>query len=123
MIAAVVVGVVVLALALWKLRVLIALLFLAFILAAAMRPGIDAMRRRGNPRGTGVAVHYAGLLALVALLLWLAVPRALDQVQNALGDLPESRSRLRVEARDSDGVKRELLEGVQARLRDLPEGL
>jgi hypothetical protein len=37
----VVVGVVVGVLALWKLKVLIALLFLAFIVAAAMRPSIE----------------------------------------------------------------------------------
>ena len=39
------VGVVVLALVLWKLRVLLALVFLAFIIAAAIRPAVDAMAR------------------------------------------------------------------------------
>jgi predicted PurR-regulated permease PerM len=115
-------GVLVLALALWKLRVLIALLFLAFIVAAAMRPGIEALRRLGVLRGVGLGVHYAALFGLLTLLLWLAVPRALDQVQNALGDLPETRSNIRDEARESDGVRREVLEGVQARLQDLPSG-
>jgi predicted PurR-regulated permease PerM len=115
-------GVLVLALALWKLRVLIALLFLAFIVAAAMRPGIEALRRLGVPRGVGLGVHYAALFGLLTLLLWLAVPRALDQVQNALGDLPETRSNIRDEARESDGIRREVLEGVQARLQDLPSG-
>jgi predicted PurR-regulated permease PerM len=120
--AVVFVGVIVLALALWKLRILIALVFLAFIIAAAMRPGIEAMRRRGIPRGLGLTAHYAGLFGLVALLLWLAVPRALDQIQNALGDLPETRSDIRDEARESSGVRRQVLEGVQARLQDLPSG-
>ena len=45
------VGVVVLALALWKLRLVVALLFAGFIIAAAMRPGIEALHRRGIPRG------------------------------------------------------------------------
>ena len=50
-VATVVAGsVVVLALALWKLRILLALVFLAFIIAAAMRPGIDALARRRCPR-------------------------------------------------------------------------
>jgi predicted PurR-regulated permease PerM len=115
-------GVLVLALALWKLRILIALLFLAFIIAAAMRPGIEAMRRRGIPRGFGVTAHYLGLFGLVTLLLWLAVPRALDQIQNALGELPETRSELGQEARESSGVRQQVLEGVQARLEDLPSG-
>ncbi len=47
-------GVVVGALVLWKLRLLLALLFLAFIIAAAMRPGVEALRRRGVPRGLGI---------------------------------------------------------------------
>ena len=120
--AVVFVGVIVLVLALWKLRVLIALIFLAFIIAAAMRPGIDALRRRGIPRGFGVGLHYIGLFGLVALLLWQAVPRALDQIQNALDDLPETRSELGAQARESSGVRREVLEGVQTRLENLPSG-
>jgi predicted PurR-regulated permease PerM len=115
-------GVLILGLALWKLRILIALLFLAFIIAAAMRPGIDALRRRGIPRGFGIAAHYTGLFGIVALLLWLAVPRALDQIRNALGELPETRSQLGEEARQSTGVRRQVLEGVQQRLENLPSG-
>src|SRR5215216_4156464 len=45
----VIVGIVVLALALWKLRLVLALVFTGFILAAAMRPAIDALRRRAVP--------------------------------------------------------------------------
>src|SRR5919202_851268 len=56
-IAALVVGaVIVLALALWKLRLVISLLFFAFIIAAAMRPGVDALARRGVRRGAGVLI-------------------------------------------------------------------
>ena len=115
-------GVLVLALALWKLRILIALVFLAFIIAAAMRPGIESLRRLGIPRGFGIGIHYAGLFGMIALLLWLAVPRALDQIQNALGELPETRSEIGEEARESSGVRRQVLEGVQERLEDLPSG-
>jgi predicted PurR-regulated permease PerM len=46
----VVLAIVAAALALWKLKLVIALLFLAFTIAAAMRPGIEALRRRGLPR-------------------------------------------------------------------------
>src|SRR5207253_3052145 len=66
---AVAVAVVVGALALWKLRVVVALLFIAFILAAAMRPGVEAMARRRIPRAVGVVVHYLVFFALVAALL------------------------------------------------------
>jgi predicted PurR-regulated permease PerM len=115
LIALIVSGVVVGLLALWKLKVLIALLFLAFIIAAAMRPGIDALARRRIPRGIGILLHYAVLGGLVALLLWLVVPRAIDQVQEALGgrNLAEERAA-------ATGWKRELLVGVEAWLEDLP---
>src|SRR5580765_6108755 len=81
----IVIALVAVALALWKLKLVIALVFLGFILAAAMRPGIDALAERRVPRGAGLALHYLVFAALVALLLWIAVPRAVDQVQNALG--------------------------------------
>ncbi len=113
-------GVVVLALAFWKIRLLVALLFFAFIIAAAMRPGIEALRRRGVPRGAGVAIHYVGLIALIAALLWVVVPRATQQVSNALGDLPSSPAELETEANQSTGVRREILEGIQQRLEELP---
>ena len=113
-------GVVVLALAFWKIRLLVALLFFAFIIAAAMRPGIEALRRRGVPRGAGVAIHYVGFFALIAALLWVVVPRATQQVSNALGDLPSSPAELETEANQSTGVRREILEGIQQRLEELP---
>ena len=43
-------GVVVLALALWKLKILLALVFLALIIAAAIRPAVDWLARRRIPR-------------------------------------------------------------------------
>jgi predicted PurR-regulated permease PerM len=113
-------GVIVLALALWKLRLLISLLFLAFIVAAAMRPGIEALRHRGIPGGIGIAIHYLVLAGVVTLLLWLVVPRALDQVQEAISTLPTSSSELGRAARDSTGIKHEILVNVQNRLEDLP---
>ena len=120
-VSAVVVGsVVVLALALWKLKLILALLFLGFIVAAAMRPGIEALRRRGVPRPVGILVHYAGLLALIAALLWAVVPRALDQVQTALGDLPLTRSDLRQEASESSGLRSRVLVEIEQRLERLP---
>jgi predicted PurR-regulated permease PerM len=120
-VAALVVGaVVVAALALWKLRVLIALVFLAFIIASAMRPGIDALHRRRVPRGVGIAVHYLALGGVVALLLSLVVPRALEQVQTAVRDLPTSGTELQQAADESTGLEHELLVGLQNRLEELP---
>jgi predicted PurR-regulated permease PerM len=110
-------AVVVLALALWKLRLVISLVFLGFIIAAAMRPGIDALQRWRIPRGVGLALHYLVLVGLVALFLWLVVPRAVTQVQNALGG-----DQLKHAARTSTGIKHEILVGLQRRLERLPSG-
>ncbi|HEX7256256.1 MAG TPA: AI-2E family transporter [Gaiellaceae bacterium] len=108
--AIVVLGVVVAALALWKLKVLLALIFLAFTVAAAMRPGVEALRRRRIPRGAGILLHYAALVGLVGLLLWAVVPRAVTQVQNAIGD-----------SEDEKGLKGELLGWLDRRLERLPQ--
>ena len=120
--ALVVVGVVVLALALWKLKLVIALLFAGFIVSAAMRPGIEAMHRRGIPRPVGLTLHYVVFAGLLALTLWLAVPRALDQVTAAINNLPETRREIGNEAQQSSGIKQEILQSLQRRLKEVPSG-
>jgi predicted PurR-regulated permease PerM len=115
-VAAVVVGL----LAIWKLKLIVALLFLAFIIAAAMRPGVDALARRRVPRVAGVLLHYLALLGLIALFLSFVVPQALDQVQAALENVPTSRSEIARQAAHSGGIKRQLLLGLEHRLQHLP---
>jgi len=108
------------ALALWELKLVIALVFFGFVIAAAMRPGVDALARRGIPRAGGVAVHYVGLAAVIGLLLWLVVPRAIDQVSTAIGGVPTSTQELDQKAKHSTGIKHQFLVGVQKRLKKLP---
>ena len=118
-------GLIVLALALWKLRILIALLFLGIIIAAAMRPGVEALQRRRIPRGIGIGIHYVGLFGAIALLLYLVVPRARDQVETALRAIPDrpgEETAAGAEAQESGGFKREVLAAVERRLEDLPSG-
>ena len=120
--ALIVVAVVVFALALWKLRIVIASVFLAFIIAAAMRPSVEWLRRHGVPRGLGIIAHYAVLIGVLGVLLWAVVPRAIDQVDKALGGIPTSSSELQQETRGSTGVKHEILIRVQDALDELPSG-
>ncbi len=120
---AVAVAVVASALALWHLKVLIALLLLALVIASAMRPGIDWLHAHRVPRPVGLLIHYLGLLVAIGLLLWLIVPRALDQIENALGgSLPTSSSEVADAARNSHGLKHEILVAIQHRLERLPNG-
>jgi predicted PurR-regulated permease PerM len=120
--ALIVVAVVVFALALWKLRIVIASVFLAFIIAAAMRPSVEWLRRYGVPRGIGIIAHYAVLVGVLGVLLWAVVPRAIDQVDKALGGIPTSSSELQQETKGSTGVKHEILMRVQDALDELPSG-
>ena len=113
-------SVVVLALVLWKLRLVIGLVFTGFIVAAAIRPSIDRLHRVGVPRAVGLALHYALFAGLIALLLWFAVPRALHQVTSAVDNLPETRQHLKHAANQSSGIKREILLAVQRRLQEVP---
>ena len=56
------VAIVVAALALWKIRLVIALLFLGFVIASAMRPSVEWLHRRARvPRSVGVVLHYLAL--------------------------------------------------------------
>jgi predicted PurR-regulated permease PerM len=111
-------GIVVAALALWKVKIVIALLFMGFIVAAAMRPGIEWLQHRARlPRAVGVLVHYVVLFGLVAIVLWLFVPRAIDQVQQAT-----SGNALHQQAKHSTGIKHDILTGLDKRLRRLPSG-
>jgi predicted PurR-regulated permease PerM len=111
----VVVGVVVGVLALWKLKILIALLFLALIVAAAMRPSVEWLRGKGIPRGAGIAIHYLAVAGIVGLLLWLAVPRAVTQIEAAVGG-----DTLRTEARHQTGWRHDALLALNRWLTDLP---
>jgi predicted PurR-regulated permease PerM len=114
------VSVVALALALWKLKIVIALVFLGFIVAAAMRPGVDRLAQHRVPRPLGVALHYLAVVAAIGLLLWVAVPRAIDQVNQAIGGVPTSQQELNEKAKHSTGIKHEFFVGLQKRLEKLP---
>ncbi len=115
----VVVAIVAVALALWKLKLVLALVFLAFILAAALRPGIERLARAGIPRGLGLLIHYAALIGLIALAVWIVVPRAVDQVQNALGGTTQAQ--IHREATQSKGIKHDILTAIDKRLREVPK--
>jgi len=114
----VIVAILAVAATVWTARLVVALLFFAIIIASAIRPGVDALKRRRVPRGIGVLLHYAVLLGLLAGALWLVVPAAVDQVQSALG--PEHE--LLDEAQSSTGIKHDLLIALDRRLNDIPSG-
>jgi predicted PurR-regulated permease PerM len=119
----VVVAIVVLALAVWKLRLVIALFFLGIVIASAMRPSVEWLYRRAHvPRSVGVVLHYLGFLAAIALFLYLVVPVAITQIDHAIGQVPTSASQLHHAAVHSHGIRHEILSALDKRLRQLPSG-
>ncbi len=119
----VVISIVVVALALWKLKVLIALLFLGFVIASAMRPSVEWLYRRARvPRSVGVVLHYLVFFGAVALFLYLVVPVAITQVHNAIGKVPTSPQQLHHAAVHSHGLRHTILSAVDKWLRRLPSG-
>jgi len=115
-------AIVVAAVALWKLKLLLALILFGFIIAAAMRPGVEWLARRRVPRPAGVAIHYVAVAGLIGLLLWLVVPRAITQISQAVGSVPTSSAELKKAASTSHGIKHEILVGLEKRLKKLPSG-
>jgi predicted PurR-regulated permease PerM len=105
-------GTIVVALALWKLKLIVALLLTAVTISAAMRPGVEWLAARRVPRVVGILLHYVALLGLLALFLGLAVPRLTDEVQAALAIKPD--------AHTGGGVKDKLLNELARRLHHLP---
>jgi len=112
-------GVVATTLALWEGRVVMLLLFLAYTLGAAVRPGVDRLVRMGVPRALALVGHFALVFSVIALLLWLIVPVALDQTQQALADVPSGNA-----ATDQDllhSFRGQALNSLESKLEDISE--
>jgi predicted PurR-regulated permease PerM len=111
------------ALALWELKLLIALLLYGLSIAAAMRPGVEWLAARRIPRPIGIAVHYIGLLGLVGVLIWLAVPAAIHQIEAATGTgVPTSATQLHQATQHSTGLKHDIFASLERWLRHAPKG-
>jgi predicted PurR-regulated permease PerM len=109
-------AVVALAAGIWQVRSIVILLLLAVTLAAAIRPGVDWLSRHRVPQSLGVLLHFLVVGGLVALLLWLAVPPALHQIDHALGHGPIAGDR------QTMSIGERALAWVQLHLHRLPSG-
>ena len=97
---------------LWRVRDVIILLLLSLTLAAAMRPGVEALQRRGVPHVVAIGVFFVAVLGGLALFSWFAVPPAIDQAQQALSQ----------RAIGGTGLRHNVLVWVQKELHKLPSG-
>ena len=110
---AVALAVLAVALAVWEGRTVVLLLFLAYTLGAAVRPGVDALARHGVPRALGVAAHALVAAAFVGALLVLFVPVLLDQTRDAVTSVPTASNS---GSGTVDTMKRQALVGLEQRL-------
>jgi predicted PurR-regulated permease PerM len=106
--------VIVIAFALWQLKVVLALILLGFTIAAAMRPGIDRLASWRIPRPIGLLLHYVAVLAVFGLFLSFVVPTLTDQVQTALHAAQTHHPGSGV------GIKARVLDVLSRRLHSLP---
>lgn len=104
------------AFALWRVRKVLILLLLALTLAAAIRPGVEALQRRRIPQSLAILIFFVFGVGVFVLFFWLAVPPALHQLQEALAS---------AHAPGSDhttGFQHDVLSWVDRQLRHLPSG-
>jgi predicted PurR-regulated permease PerM len=107
-----------LAFGLWQVRSVLILLLLAITLAAAIRPGVEWLRRHHVPESIAILLHFVVLGGAVGLLLWLAVPPALHQIEHAL----DPNLIVGAHPGQGTGVRDRVLAWLQQHLRQLPTG-
>ena len=107
-----------LAFGLWQVRSVLILLLLAITLAAAIRPGVEWLRRHHVPEAIAILLHFVVLGGAVGLLLWLAVPPALQQIEHAL----DPNVIAGAHPGQGTGVQDRALAWLQQHLRELPTG-
>ena len=73
----------------YLLRGVLAPLFLAFMLAYALDPLVKRLKRARVPRSVGAPLVILALLALVAAVIFIGVPRLVDEFTDAARKLPE----------------------------------
>lgn len=57
-------------------------LFIAIIIATAILPAVDWLRRRGLSRAAAVSVVYLGIVAVVVAVVWFSAPLLVEQTIN-----------------------------------------
>lgn len=107
-----VIAVAVVTVGLWRVRDVVVLLILSLSIAAAARPGIDALGRRGVPQVLAIGVFFLSAVGLVVLFFWFAIPPAVHQLEQALAQ----------PAVGGTGLRHNVLAWVQREIHKLPSG-
>ena len=116
--SAVTLGIAALAFGLWRVRDVLILLLLALTLAAAIRPGVEWLRRHHVPESIAILIHFVVVGGLIVLFIWLAVPPALHQIGHALN----LNAIAGTSTGHTTGVRARVLTWLQHHLHELPTG-
>jgi len=102
---------------LWRVRDIIVLLLLALTFAAAIRPGVEWLRRRRVPQSLAILVFFLSAIGVLVLFFYAAVPPAIHQVGHALRTSNVSSTPV-----PAHGFKHDVLEWINRHLHELPTG-
>ena len=94
-------AVVLLLILLWRIEEVLLLLFLALLLATAIEPLVNRLRRGPFSRGVGVLVVYSAIVLAIGLPAYLALPTLLAESTTFLQELPGRLESLRPYARQA----------------------
>jgi predicted PurR-regulated permease PerM len=106
-----------LAFGLWKVRSIIVLLLLSLTFAAAMRPGVEWLRRHRIPEPLAIFSFIFIVLGTFVLFFWLAVPPAVHQLKEALAVHAGTNN-----VDHSTGIRHDVIVWVNEHLHKLPSG-
>lgn len=107
----------------YVIRDVIGLVFIAFVVAAAVDPWVDALERRRIPRIASIAVLGILLLGIVSLAVVLLVPPLIDDVRALAKSLPETFTGIEKFFLSSLGGKTAIVPELQKNLQSFSEGL
>ncbi|MBV9354890.1 MAG: AI-2E family transporter [Chloroflexi bacterium] len=74
---------------LWRIQEVLFLLFVAILLAGAVEPLVNRLRRGPFSRGAGVLVVYSAILIALAIPIYLIIPNAVAQAAAFTESLPD----------------------------------
>jgi predicted PurR-regulated permease PerM len=100
---------------LWRIQEVIFLLFVAILVATAIEPIVNRLRRGPFTRGTGVLVVYTAIMLVIGTAAYFVIPNVLNQAGSFTQTLPERLIATRV---DVAQLSQPALRGVLLQLLD-----
>jgi predicted PurR-regulated permease PerM len=87
-IALLVLGVALLVYAIYRVLPVLLLVFIAIMLATAIEPVVNNLRRGPFSRSQGILLVYTGIFAVLVIIAWLIIPVFITQIGEVMDNLP-----------------------------------